>query len=87
MRASTTGAVIAAEIAGRINGNGGAFQRNSTTSNGETWDIDVTAVGNTIEIRDKDGDNLAGSFSEHDVHGNLGWGTPDNVAELLLELL
>ena len=78
--ASTTGAVIAADIADRINADGGAFQRNSTTlTNGETWDIDVTAVGNTIEIRDKDGDNLAGSFSE--AAEGLGW-TPDNIAEV-----
>ena len=78
--ASTTGAVIAAEIAGRINGNGGAFQRNSTTlTNGETWDIDVTAVGNTIEIRDKDGDDVAGSFT---VRVGFGWvGT--NVAAIV----
>ena len=79
--ASTTGADIAAEIAGRIDGNGVAFERNSTTSNGETWDIDITAVGNTIEIRDKDGQNLAGTFSEHTVHGSLGWGR-DNIAEV-----
>ena len=77
--ASTTGAVIAAEIAGRINADGGAFERNSTTlTNGETWDIDVTAVGNTIEIRDKDGDNLAGIFT---VRDGLTWGSA-NIAEV-----
>ena len=77
--ASTTGADIAAEIAGRINGNGVAFERNSTTSNGETWDIDITAVGGTIEIRDKDGDNIVGLFT---VRDGFGWaGT--NVDEIL----
>ena len=77
--ASTTGAVIAADIADRINADGGAFQRNSTTlTNGETWNIEVTAVGNTIEIRDKDGDNIQGSFT---VRDGFGW-TPANVAEV-----
>ena len=76
---STTGADIAADIADRINGNGVAFERNSTTSNGETWDIDITAVGNTIEIRDKDGQNIDGTFTERD---GFGWaGT--SVAEIL----
>ena len=76
--ASTTGAVIAADIADRINADGVAFERNSTTGNGETWDIDVTAVGNTIEIRDKDGDNIAGTFT---VRDGLTW-TSENVGEI-----
>ena len=79
--ASTTGAVIAAEIADRIDGNGVAFGRNSTTSNGETWDIDVTSVGNTIEIRDKDGQNIEGTFTQDATHGGLGWGSA-NIAEV-----
>ena len=79
---STTGAVIAAEIAGRIDGNGDAFQRNSTIlTNGETWDIDVTAVGNILEIRDKDGQNIVGTFSQSGTFGGLGWGSA-NIAEV-----
>ena len=71
---------IATEIADRIVTDGPAFVSNGTTDNGETWNIDVTAVGDRLEIRDKNGVNLEGTFTERDGFGWVGTNVPEDTS-------
>ena len=70
--AGLTAAEIATDIAAEITaGQDCSLANNLVDNNGETWNLDVTANGDMIELRATGGDNLSSEFLE--VNGVIGW--------------
>ena len=70
--AGLTAAEIATDTAAEITaGQDCSLANNLVDNNGETWNLDVTANGDMIELRATGGDNLSATFEG--VNGGNGW--------------